>query len=133
MAPKDSGPNPTNAEFEILRVLWHRGPSTVREVHESLEGDRQVGYTTVLKLLQIMAEKGLVTRDESARSHVYRAAVTEEATTRRMVSDLLDRAFEGSALRLVMQALAARPASREELQRIRALLDQKQKKNGGSS
>jgi predicted transcriptional regulator len=128
VAPKDAGPHPTNAEFEILQVLWRHGPSTVRDVHDTLGRDRQVGYTTVLKLLQIMAEKGLVTRDESARSHVYQAAVSEEATTRRMVSELLDRAFEGSALRLVMQALAAHPASREELQRIRALLDQKQKK-----
>lgn len=132
MILKDAEPHPTNAEFEILQVLWHRGPSTVRDVHESLGPDRRVGYTTVLKLLQIMAEKCLVTRDESARSHVYRAAVSEEATTRRMVSELLDRAFEGSALRLVMQALAARPASREELQRIRALLDQKQKKGESS-
>lgn len=119
-APK---PQPTPAELEILRVLWRRGPSTVRDVHEGLPKARPVGYTTVLKLLQIMAEKRLVTRDESARSHVYAAAVSEETTQRRLVSDLLDRAFGGSAMGLVMQALAARPASAEELRQIRALID----------
>lgn len=115
---------PTNAELAILRVLWRRGASTVREVHDDLPRERAVGYTTVLKLLQIMTEKGLVTRDESSRSHVYVAAMSEEATQRRMVSDLLDRAFEGSAMGLVMQALAARPASPEELRQIRALIDE---------
>lgn len=120
-------PQPTNAELEILRVLWHRGPSTVREVHEAVAEGRPVGYTTVLKLLQIMADKRLVTRDESTRSHVYQAAVSEDATQRRLVSDLLDRAFEGSALGLVMQALAARPASPEDLRQIHALIDQMKK------
>lgn len=120
-------PQPTNGELEILRVLWRRGPSTVRAVHEAVAEGRPVGYTTVLKLLQIMADKGLVNRDESARSHVYQAAVSEDATQRRLVSDLLDRAFEGSALGLVMQALAARPASPEELRQIRALIDQMKK------
>jgi predicted transcriptional regulator len=127
MTRKDPAPHPTNAELEILRVLWRRGPSTVREVHESLDREPRVGYTTVLKLLQIMAEKSLVSRDESTRSHVYRAAASEESTQRRLVSDLLDRAFEGSALGLVMRALDARPASREELQRIRQLLDERHK------
>jgi len=117
-------PQPTNAELEILRVLWRTGPCTVREVHEGLPRERSVGYTTILKLLQIMAEKGLVTRDESARSHIYAPAVTEATTQRRLVSDLLDRAFEGSAMGLVMQALAARPASPEELRQIRALIDE---------
>lgn len=117
-------PQPTHAELGILRVLWRRGPSTVRDVHGALPRDRAVGYTTVLKLLQIMAEKGLVTRDESSRSHVYAAAVSEDTTQRRLVSDLLDRAFEGSAIGLVMQALAARPASPEELRQIRALIDE---------
>lgn len=117
-------PRPTNAELEILRVLWRRRAGTVREVHDALSRERAVGYTTVLKLLQIMADKGLVTRDESSRSHVYAAAVSEETTQRRLVSDLLDRAFEGSAMGLVMQALAARPASPKELRQIRALIDQ---------
>ncbi|HEX9582420.1 MAG TPA: BlaI/MecI/CopY family transcriptional regulator [Gemmatimonadales bacterium] len=124
MSQKPPAPNPTNAELEILRVLWRRGPSTVRYVHQALDREPPVGYTTVLKLLQIMIEKGLVTRDEASRSHVYQAAVSEDVTKRRLVSDLLDRAFEGSALGLVMQALAARPASREDLQRIKQILDQ---------
>lgn len=124
MADNPAKPQPTNAELEILRALWRRGPSTVREVHEGLPKGRPVGYTTVLKLLQIMAEKGLVTRDESARSHVYTPAVTEATTQRRLVSDLLDRAFEGSAMGLVMQALAARPASPDELRQIRDMIDE---------
>ncbi len=114
-------PQPTPAELDLLRVLWQRGPSTVRDLHAAVE--RDVGYTTVLKLLQIMTEKGLVTRDASARSHVYTAAVSEDDTQRRLVADLLDRAFGGSRLDLVMQALSATPATREELRQIRALLD----------
>lgn len=116
-------PRPTGAELEILRVLWRLGPRTVREVQEALQRDPPTGYTTTLKLLQIMAEKGLVDRDESQRSHVYRARVDESQSQRRLVSDLMDRAFGGSAQRLVMQALAARPASAEELAEIRRLLD----------
>jgi predicted transcriptional regulator len=114
-------PQPTPAELELLRVLWQRGPSTVRDVHADLE--RDVGYTTVLKLLQIMTEKGLVTRDAASRSHVYTAAVSEDATQQRLVADLLDRAFGGSRLDLVMQALSAAPTTRAELRQIRALLD----------
>jgi len=119
---------PTNAEIGILRVLWRRGPSTVREVHASLGRGRTVGYTTVLKLLQIMVEKRLVLRDESARTHVYTARVSEAATQRRLVSDLLERAFGGSALGLVMQALSAKRPTAGELQQIRELLDEM---NGG--
>ena len=113
--------HPTPAELELLRVLWTRGPATVRDLHAALA--RGVGYTTVLKLLQIMTEKGLVTRDETARSHVYAAAVSEEITKRQLVTDLLDRAFGGSRLELVMQALSATPATADELRQIRALLD----------
>ena len=123
MPRKPLPPQPTNAELAILRVLWRSGPSTVREVHERLDR-RDVGYTTVLKLLQIMADKGLVRRDESARSHVYEAAFAEREVKRRLVSDLVDRAFEGSALGLVMHALESRPATAEELQQIRTLLDE---------
>lgn len=112
---------PTDAELGILRVLWARGPSTVREVAEAM--DREAGYTTVLKLLQIMTEKGLVTRDESARTHVYAAAYTEDQTQRHLVSDLMARAFDGSAAKLVLQALAAGKTSPDELEEIRALLD----------
>ena len=114
---------PTEAELSILRVLWRRGPSTVREVQHDLERERQPGYTTVLKLLQIMADKGLVRRDESVRAHVYRAAVAEEETQSRLLGDLLDRAFGGSAAQLVQRALLSRPASAEELAEIRRLLD----------
>src|SRR5262245_49047818 len=100
-------PRPTDGELEILGVLWQKGPSTVRDVHASLEAVREVGYTTVLKLLQIMAEKGLVKRDESQRSHVYRAALNREVTQRQLVRDLLTRAFGGSTEQLVVQALSA--------------------------
>jgi predicted transcriptional regulator len=115
---------PTDAELAILRVLWSRGPSTVRQVHEALSRDRETGYTTILKLMQIMTEKGLVERDESERTHVYQARFTQEATQQRLVSDLLEKAFGGSASQLVMQALAAKPASADELAQIRRLLDE---------
>ena len=115
---------PTEAELEILAVLWEHGPSTVRQVHQQLAGDRDVGYTTVLKLLQIMAEKGLVERDTSERSHVYRARHEAEQTQRQLVSDLLARAFGGAADKLVMQVLLAKKVSAEELAEIRKLLDE---------
>jgi BlaI family penicillinase repressor len=118
---------PTDAELAILRVLWSRGPSTVRQVADDL--DREAGYTTVLKLLQIMTEKRLVVRDESARTHVYRASFTEDQTQRQLIADLLDRAFDGSAGKLVMQALASKKASPAELEEIRKLLN---KHRGGS-
>jgi predicted transcriptional regulator len=122
-------PKPTEAELSILRVLWERGPSTVRDVHEAIQRGRPsgqtTGYTTVLKLLQIMTEKGLVTRDERTRSHVYRARLSEDTTQRQLVTDLLDRAFGGSAARLVMQALDLSPATPEELKEIRRLLDER--------
>lgn len=114
---------PTDAELSILRVLWTRGASTVRQVHQALAGGEGVGYTTVLKLLQIMAEKGLVERDASQRAHVFSASASEAATQGHLVGDLLDRAFEGSASRLVLRALSERPASSSELAEIRQLLD----------
>ena len=123
MAASKKRVRPTQAELEILRVLWNRGPSTVREVHESLESQRHVGYTTALKLLQIMTAKGLVTRDEQERSHVYAAAEPPERTRHTLVADLVERAFEGSAGSLVLHALSTRKASPEELARIRELLD----------
>ena len=106
-----------------MRVLWDLGPCTVRQVHEVLSRERAAAYTTSLKLLQIMTDKGLVSRDERDRSHVYQAKLTEEQTQRQLVRDLLDRAFGGSATKLVMQALAARRASAEELSEIRRLID----------
>jgi predicted transcriptional regulator len=116
-------PKPTNSELAILRVLWGRGPSTVRQVQDGLEHGSEVGYTTILKLLQIMIEKGLVQRDETQRSHVYAARVSESMTQRHLVSDLLDRAFGGSALGLVQQALAVKRVSPQEREQIRKLLD----------
>lgn len=121
--PQTSAPKPTNAELTILRVLWQRGPSTVRQVRAELERVEPTGYTTVLKLLQIMTEKSLVVRDESQRAHVYCAAITEEGTQRGLVRDLLDRAFDGSAGKLVLQALDSRPADPDELRQIRQMLD----------
>ena len=117
-------PRPTDAELEILRVLWARGPATVRDVHEELAASRETGYTTTLKLMQIMAEKGLVTRDESARTHVYAPRLSEGETQRQLVTDLLDRAFGGSAAALVMQALRAGETTREDLGKIRELIEQ---------
>lgn len=122
--PKPKLPEPTDGELEILLVLWEDGPATVREVYERLSPRRPVVYTTVLKLMQIMAEKGLVDRDESQRAHVYRARLTQEEARRRLVGDLLDRLFHGSAKQLVMQALSSRKATREELTEIRQMLDE---------
>ena len=112
---------PTGAELRILQVLWSRGPSTVRDVAETM--GREGAYTTVLKLLQIMTDKRLVRRDESARTHVYRAVLSEEQTQKQIVTDLLTRVFDGSAGKLVLQALASGKASPEELAEIRKLLD----------
>ena len=117
---------PTNAELAILRVLWQRGSSTVREVHEAVARDEQVGYTTTLKLLQIMVEKGLAGRTEEGRLHRYWPRVTESDTQRRMVADLVERAFGGSTAGLVMQALSSKSATPEELERIRQLIDEAQ-------
>jgi predicted transcriptional regulator len=117
-------PRPTDAELSILNVLWRRGPSTVRDVHEELRSESSTGYTTILKLLQIMTEKGLVVRDESERAHVYESAYSEQRTQRQLLTDLVDRAFDGSAAKLVVQALSGRKASAAELDEIRRLLDQ---------
>lgn len=115
---------PTESELEILRVLWTNGSSTVRDVHTVLSKSRAVGYTGILKLMQIMSDKGLVTRDESERSHVYSTSIREEQTQRRLVKDLLTSAFHGSADKLVMQALAAKKVTPEELAEIRRMLDE---------
>ena len=121
---KKSPPKPTDSELAILRVLWRLGPATVRAVHDELNRDQETGYTTVLKLLQIMTEKGLVKRDESERSHVYRPAFAEQDVQRQLVGHLLERAFGGSAQKLVLQALSAKKASPAELAEIRKLLDE---------
>ena len=122
-------PKPTDAELAILQVLWERGPSTVRGIWEQLNPIQRTGYTTVLKLMQIMFEKGLLERDETERSHVYQARVSEEQTQRQVVGHLLERLFAGSAPKLVMQALSAKKATRAELEEIRQLLD---KMEGGA-
>lgn len=121
---KDGLPRPTDAELAILRVLWRTGPATVRQVQEELNASQPTGYTTVLKFMQIMTEKGLVERDESQRTHVYRATLPEEETQRQLVNDLLERAFGGSAQQLVLQALSVKKASRQELSEIRQLLNE---------
>jgi len=121
-------PRPTDAELAILRVLWERGPSTVRQVHDVLSANREFAYTTTLKLLQLMTEKGVAVREENGRVHLYRAAVAQEETQRHLIRDLVDRAFGGSPSRLVMQALAATPASAEELREIRRLLKEHEEK-----
>lgn len=113
---------PTKAEIEILQILWQKGSATVREVHEEIK--RETGYTTTLKVLQIMTEKGLVVRDERGRAHVYRTNVSQNQATGKFLRDLLDRVFGGSPSLLVLQALGARKASREELREIRKILDQ---------
>ncbi|MBV8846332.1 MAG: BlaI/MecI/CopY family transcriptional regulator [Bryobacterales bacterium] len=115
-------PKPTEAELAILRVLWQRGPSTVRQVHEALNAVKKTGYTTILKFMQIMHEKGLVSRDETPYAHVYQARLPREQAQRTLVADLLERAFEGSMSKLVLQALSSRKATPEELSEIRKIL-----------
>jgi len=116
-------PRPTDAELAILSVLWERGPSTVRDVHDELNLHVPTGYTTVLKLLQIMTEKGLVVRDETQRAHIYESRYSEQKTQRQLLSDLVDRAFGGSSAKLVLQALSGRKANADELNAIRDLLN----------
>lgn len=126
--PKPTQRRPTDSELGILRVLWTRGPSTVREVQQELEkrdpSGSPTGYTTALKLLQIMTDKGLVLRDESERAHVYRAKVSEDQTQKRLIRDLVDRAFEGSPAKLVQQALSTRRATKEEIAEIKRMLEE---------
>ena len=124
---KSELPKPTDAELAILRVLWERGPSTVRDVTDALLAERGTGYTTALKLMQIMTEKGLVRRDVSARTHVYEAVAPPEETQRQLVGELLERAFGGCTQQLVVQALATRKASAQELAEIRKILDELEK------
>ncbi len=122
-------PKPTDAELSILGVLWRRGPSSVRQVFEEIRQSQSVGYTTILKLMQIMVEKGLLKRDDTERSHIYEATVAEEVTQRQLVGHLLERAFSGSAQKLVLQALSAKKATPEELADIRRLLDEMEGKS----
>ena len=123
MAKRDQR-RPTDAEIEILRVLWERGPSTVREVHRTLEERRGTGYTTVLKLMQIMTEKGLVERDASVRPQVYRTTKSARQMQQRLVGDLLDRIFDGSPGEMVLRALSSRKTTPDERGKIRRMLDE---------
>lgn len=123
-------PKPTDAELAILQVLWERGPATVRQVQDELKATRGTGYTTTLKLMQIMFDKGLLTRDETNRSHVYTAAVSRQKTQRQLVGQLIEQVFEGSARQLVLQALSAKKSSRAELAEIRRLIAEME---GGAS
>lgn len=120
-------PRPSDFELAILRVLWRQGSATVRQVFEALQAERELGYTTVLKTMQIMAEKGLVLRDESAKTHLYTAAEAESATQGSLVQDLVDRAFGGSALGLMAHALNAQRPSAAELDQLQALIEQARK------
>lgn len=121
-------PKPTASELEILQILWERGPSTVREVHEALSEKRPIGYTSVLKLMQIMTVKGTVRRNEEQRAHVYEAVQPAEKTKRQLALDVLQRVFDGSASELMMHALAGHKASKEELEELRRLLNEYERK-----
>jgi len=123
-------PKPTASELEILHVLWERGPSTVRDVHEALSAHKPIGYTSVLKLMQIMTAKGTVRRDEQQRAHVYEAVQPAEKTKRQLAADVLQRVFDGSASELMMHALAGRETSKEEVEELRRLLDEYERKIG---
>jgi len=118
-------PRPTEAELELLQILWQKEPATVREIHDALNREKASGYTTVLKLLQIMTAKGLVVRDEASRAHVYRAAFSQDAMQSRLLRDLSNRLFAGSAAQLALHALSMEPASDDDLAEIRALIERK--------
>ena len=121
--------NPTPSELEILQILWTRGPSTVREIHDELSKEKDVGYTSALKFLQIMTTKGLVTRSEEQRAHVYSASEPAETTKQQLATDVLQRVFRGSASQLMQHALQGRRSSKKEIDEIRRLLDEYERKN----
>ena len=122
--PRPDSSQPTEVELQILRILWELGPSPVREIHQRMEAEKGTNYSTTVKMLSIMLEKGLVKRTENTRPHVYRAAVSREKAGRQMLKQLIDKVYEGSAMSLVMQALSAKSASPEERDELRQLLDQ---------
>jgi predicted transcriptional regulator len=126
-------PKPTEAELELLRILWAIEPATVREIHEALNDEREAGYTTVLKMMQIMTSKGLVVRDEANRAHVYRATISQEDMQSKILKDLSMRLFSGSAAQLAMHALAMEPASASELEEIRILIESKRNQAGSAT
>lgn len=122
--PRPGSSQPTDVELQILRILWELGPSPVREIHKRLEADKGTNYSTTVKMLSVMLQKGLLKRDEEAQPHVYRPVLTREKAGRRMVKELIDKVYEGSALSLVLQALSANKATKEEREEIRRLLDE---------
>jgi predicted transcriptional regulator len=123
----DPLPRPTEAELELLAVLWEKGPATVRDLHEEIGSRRGIGYTSVLKLLQIMTEKGLVDREEANKAHIYRAAASQEATQNQMLRDMSERLFAGSAAQLALHALAMEPVGDQELEELRNLIEKRKR------
>jgi predicted transcriptional regulator len=121
-------PRPSEGELELLRILWEQGPSTVRDLHEEIANRRNVGYTSVLKLLQIMTEKGLVEREESGKAHIYHPAASQHETQDQLVRDMSERLFAGSAAQLAMRALAMEPVNDEELEELRDLIERKRQR-----
>jgi predicted transcriptional regulator len=121
-------PRPSEGELELLRILWERGPSTVRDLHEEIANRRNVGYTSVLKLLQIMTEKGLVAREEAGKAHIYHPAASQHETQDQLVRDMSERLFAGSAAQLAMRALAMEPVNDEELEELRNLIERKRQR-----
>ena len=124
-----SQPKPTDSELEILNILWEKGPCTVREIHEVLEKSKDAGYTTTLKLMQIMLDKKLLSRDASSKTHIYNAAISQEHTQGQLVKRMIDTVFNGSAMDMVMQALGNHKANAEELEQIKQYLDEMEKKS----
>jgi predicted transcriptional regulator len=118
-------PRPTEGELELLRILWERGPSTVRDIHEQISTTRPLGYTSVLKLLQIMTDKGLVEREESGKAHIYQPAASQNETQDQLLRDISERLFAGSAAQLAMHALSLEPVNEHDLEALRTLIDQK--------
>ena len=127
--PRPGSSQPTEVEMQILRILWDLGPSPVREIHRRLEAAKGTSYSTTVKMLSVMLEKGLVTRDEEAQPHIYRAALTRDGAGKRLVRDLIDKVYNGSALSLVLQALSTQRATQEERDEIRRLLDEMEGKS----
>ena len=122
--PRPTSAHPTEVEMQILRILWDLGPSPVREIHKRLEAAKGTNYSTTVKMLAVMMQKGLVKRDEETQPHVYRPAVTRAKTGKRMLDDLIEKVYDGSAMSLVLQALSSGKATKEELDEVRRMLDQ---------
>ncbi|REJ88647.1 MAG: BlaI/MecI/CopY family transcriptional regulator [Planctomycetota bacterium] len=125
--PRPATPHPTEVELQILRILWDLGPSPVRDIHARLEAEKDTNYSTTVKMLAVMRQKGLVTRDEERQPHVYRAALTRQKAGKKMLRDLIDKVYEGSAMSLVLQSLSSGRASRDELAEIRRMIEQMEK------